>query len=104
MPPVIVNALTVDVEDYFQVSAFERVVSRDRLPEYESRVAANMDRLLHPLEVDPDQPRLAGSAVSGITETLTRLNPACAVCSPTSVSVLSRGRLCDAVPAENAPR
>jgi polysaccharide deacetylase family protein (PEP-CTERM system associated) len=42
----IVNAMTVDVEDYFQVSAFERVVARDRWPEYESRVAANTDRLL----------------------------------------------------------
>jgi len=42
----IVNALTVDVEDYFQVSAFEKVVARDRWPEYESRVAANTDRLL----------------------------------------------------------
>jgi polysaccharide deacetylase family protein (PEP-CTERM system associated) len=42
----IVNAMTVDVEDYFQVSAFERVVARDRWHEYESRVAANTDRLL----------------------------------------------------------
>ena len=38
--------MTVDVEDYFQVSAFERVVARDRWHEYESRVAANTDRLL----------------------------------------------------------
>jgi polysaccharide deacetylase family protein (PEP-CTERM system associated) len=36
----------VDVEDYFHVSAFERVVARERWPEYESRVAANTDRLL----------------------------------------------------------
>jgi polysaccharide deacetylase family protein (PEP-CTERM system associated) len=42
----ILNAMTVDVEDYFQVSAFERVVARDRWHEYESRVAANTDRLL----------------------------------------------------------
>ncbi len=42
----IVNAMTVDVEDYFQVSAFASVVSRDRWTEYESRVAANTDRLL----------------------------------------------------------
>jgi polysaccharide deacetylase family protein (PEP-CTERM system associated) len=42
----IVNALTVDVEDYYQVSAFERVVARDRWSDYESRVAANTDRLL----------------------------------------------------------
>ncbi len=44
--PAILNALTVDVEDYYQVSAFERVVARDRWHEYESRVAANTDRLL----------------------------------------------------------
>lgn len=42
----IVNAMTVDVEDYFQVSAFDAVVSRDRWGEYESRVVANTDRLL----------------------------------------------------------
>ncbi len=42
----ITNAMTVDVEDYYQVSAFERVVARDRWHEYESRVAANTDRLL----------------------------------------------------------
>ncbi len=38
--------MTVDVEDYFQVSAFERVVARERWPDYESRVAANTDHLL----------------------------------------------------------
>jgi polysaccharide deacetylase family protein (PEP-CTERM system associated) len=38
--------MTIDVEDYFQVSAFERVVARDRWHEYESRVAANTDRVL----------------------------------------------------------
>jgi polysaccharide deacetylase family protein (PEP-CTERM system associated) len=42
----IVNALTVDVEDYFQVSAFERTVSRDRWDSYGSRVVANTSRLL----------------------------------------------------------
>ena len=42
----IINAMTIDVEDYFQVSAFDGVVSRDRWGDYESRVAANTDRLL----------------------------------------------------------
>jgi len=42
----IVNAMTVDVEDYFHVSAFDGVVSRDRWHEYESRVVANTERLL----------------------------------------------------------
>lgn len=41
-----VNAMTVDVEDYFQVSAFEQQVSRDSWERTESRVAANMERIL----------------------------------------------------------
>ncbi len=42
----IVNALTVDVEDYFQVSAFEAVIDRSTWPRYECRVARNTERLL----------------------------------------------------------
>ena len=42
----IVNAMTVDVEDYFHVSAFDRIVSRARWDGFESRVADNTDRLL----------------------------------------------------------
>ena len=42
----IVNAMTVDVEDYFQVSAFDEVVSRDSWASRESRVVANTSRLL----------------------------------------------------------
>ena len=45
-PPPIVNALSVDVEDYFQVSAFDRIVSRDRWTSFDSRVVANTRRLL----------------------------------------------------------
>ena len=41
-----VNAMTVDVEDYFQVSAFEQQVSRESWERTETRVAANMDRIL----------------------------------------------------------
>ena len=41
-----VNAMTVDVEDYFQVSAFDHVVKRDAWPGMESRVVANTERLL----------------------------------------------------------
>jgi polysaccharide deacetylase family protein (PEP-CTERM system associated) len=40
------NALTVDVEDYFQVSAFEPYVRRDGWQTYESRLLLNMDRIL----------------------------------------------------------
>lgn len=42
----ILNAMTVDVEDYFQVSAFEGFAPRHRWHEFESRVSANTDRLL----------------------------------------------------------
>jgi polysaccharide deacetylase family protein (PEP-CTERM system associated) len=38
--------LTVDVEDYFQVSAFEHRVARDDWDSMECRVEANTDRLL----------------------------------------------------------
>ena len=38
--------MTVDVEDYFQVSAFERVVARERWDGFESRVCRNTERLL----------------------------------------------------------
>ena len=62
---------TVDVEEYFQVSALERYVSRESWDRRESRVEASVDRLLgllerhgatttffvHPWEMDPDQPR-----------------------------------------------
>jgi polysaccharide deacetylase family protein (PEP-CTERM system associated) len=41
-----VNAMTVDVEDYFQVSAFDAVVSRSSWESRESRVCGNTDRLL----------------------------------------------------------
>ena len=42
----IVNAMTVDVEDYFHVSAFDGVVSRARWDAFESRVSNNTERLL----------------------------------------------------------
>ena len=42
----IVNAMSVDVEDYFQVSAFDEVVPRSSWDRHESRVCANTDRLL----------------------------------------------------------
>ncbi len=44
--PSIVNVMTVDVEDYFQVSAFDRVVSRADWASFEGRVVANTGRLL----------------------------------------------------------
>ena len=45
-PGVIVNAMTVDVEDYFHVSAFDSVVARADWGSFESRVTPNTDRVL----------------------------------------------------------
>ena len=42
----IVNAMSVDVEDYFQVSVFDRTVPRADWERLESRVCANTGRLL----------------------------------------------------------
>ena len=42
----IVNAMTVDVEDYFQVSAFAPHVDRDAWDTMECRVERNVDRIL----------------------------------------------------------
>src|SRR5437868_2833995 len=42
----IVNAMSVDIEDYYHVSAFDRVVPKDEWTRLESRVVANTDRLL----------------------------------------------------------
>lgn len=42
----ITNAMTVDVEDYFQVSAFEGVVSRAQWQHIPCRVEANVERIL----------------------------------------------------------
>ena len=49
-PDPMLNAFTVDVEDYFQVSAFESSVARERWPEFESRVVANTLRIADLLE------------------------------------------------------
>jgi polysaccharide deacetylase family protein (PEP-CTERM system associated) len=46
----ILNAFTVDVEDYFQVSAFENVVCRSQWDQWESRVVANTHRILRLLD------------------------------------------------------
>jgi len=41
-----VNVMTVDVEDYFQVSAFEPYIRRDSWDQRECRVERNVDRIL----------------------------------------------------------
>jgi polysaccharide deacetylase family protein (PEP-CTERM system associated) len=45
-PSAVINAMTVDVEDYFQVSAFDRSVPRSEWDGFESRVVRNTRRLL----------------------------------------------------------
>ena len=45
-PPVIVNAMTVDVEDYFQVSAFENKIDRAQWDNIPCRVEDNTNRIL----------------------------------------------------------
>jgi len=42
----VVNALSVDVEDYFQVSAFDAVIRRDQWNTMECRVERNVERIL----------------------------------------------------------
>lgn len=46
----ITNALTIDVEDYFQVSAFAPYIRRSEWDARECRVEANVDRILAMLE------------------------------------------------------
>src|SRR3546814_9884156 len=41
------NGLSVDVEDWFQVGAFERTIDRADWPTLECRVEANCDAVLH---------------------------------------------------------
>ncbi len=40
-------ALIIDVEDYFQVSAFEHAIQRSDWDRLAHRIVANMDKLLH---------------------------------------------------------
>ncbi len=40
------NAMTIDVEDYFQVSAFEGHISRSSWPDIPCRLEGNMERIL----------------------------------------------------------
>src|SRR6266496_3655062 len=46
----LLNALTIDVEDYYQVSAFEHCVARSRWAEFAPRVALGTHKLLAALD------------------------------------------------------
>jgi len=48
-PRVMVNALTIDVEDYFQVSAFAGRIARDSWESMPCRVERNVERILEML-------------------------------------------------------
>jgi polysaccharide deacetylase family protein (PEP-CTERM system associated) len=50
VPIALINALTVDVEDYFQVSAFDGHVHRDSWDRMPSRIERNVDQLLQLLD------------------------------------------------------
>jgi polysaccharide deacetylase family protein (PEP-CTERM system associated) len=45
-PPALLNSLTVDVEDYFHVSAFEGIIDRSQWDQFESRVELGTRKLL----------------------------------------------------------
>ena len=55
---LITHAMTVDVEDYFQVSAFEQIVDRARWDDMERRVERNTHQLLDAFDADPLYRRL----------------------------------------------
>jgi len=46
------NAMTIDVEDYFQVSAFEQHIPRERWNKLPCRVESNVDRILALLDAE----------------------------------------------------
>ncbi len=50
LPAKVTNALTIDVEDYFQVSAFAPHIPRSEWPTRECRVERNVDRILAMLD------------------------------------------------------
>ena len=49
-PAPVTNALTIDVEDYFQVSAFAPHIPRSEWPARECRIERNVNRILEMLE------------------------------------------------------
>ena len=45
----VTNAISIDVEDYFQVSAFENSIDRKNWDSLEHRVSKNMDKVFEVL-------------------------------------------------------
>jgi polysaccharide deacetylase family protein (PEP-CTERM system associated) len=54
-PQTVTNALTIDVEDYFQVSAMAPYIQRDEWDKRECRVERNVDRILALLDANGTQ-------------------------------------------------
>jgi polysaccharide deacetylase family protein (PEP-CTERM system associated) len=65
------NAFSVDVEDYYQVSAFEGQVSREEWPRFSSRVVPNTYRLLEIL--DEHQTRATFFVLGWVAERFPRM-------------------------------
>ncbi|MDR1384184.1 MAG: DUF3473 domain-containing protein [Planctomycetaceae bacterium] len=45
-----INAMTIDVEDYYQVAAFEKMISPNEWAQWESRTVANTQKILQILD------------------------------------------------------
>jgi len=79
-----INILTIDLEDYYQVSAFESVVKREDWDKYESRIERNTYRLLEILN-DSRIAQSAGRRANELSPAALRLEP-CAVNVPPQTS------------------
>ena len=73
-----INAFTIDVEEHFQVSAFEATVLREQWNGFPSRVVANTRRLLALLDCTASRRRSSFSAGrrSGIPRSCARIEAA----------------------------
>jgi len=69
-----INILTIDLEDYYQVSAFESVVKREDWDKYESRIERNTYRLLEILN-DSRIAQSAGRRANELSPDALRLEP-----------------------------
>ena len=63
----VLNAMSVDVEDYFHVSVFDGIVPRTEWDDMESRVCGNTDRLLDIFDECTSWPRMAMPIASSTT-------------------------------------
>lgn len=71
MTPSVVNALTIDVEDYYMVSAVESFVPKEKWGQYESRVVSNTQLILDLM--DQHQSKATFFVVGWVAETFPEL-------------------------------